>query len=239
MTGAHRIRVLRTTASTNDDAKKAAEAGEPEGLVIRALQQTAGRGREGRPWESPEGNLYCSILLRPEGGLSSYGQHSFVVALALFGTLKPLLPAVAMTLKWPNDVLIGGKKIAGILLESGPGWLVAGVGLNILHHPERALYPTTSLKAAGSALLNPEAVLERFLTQLTYWCGVIREAGFGPVRSVWLENAQKGPLAVRLPNGILEGEFLDIDEDGRLRLGLADGSERVIATGDIFFGGQT
>ena len=125
-----RIRQLAETSSTNDEAKRAAEAGEDEGLVVWALKQTAGRGRHGRLWESPEGNIYCSVLLRPDCDARHAGHYSFVAALALADTVHEFLPNAAVTLKWPNDVLVDGKKISGILLESPAaarliGWLSA------------------------------------------------------------------------------------------------------------------
>ena len=108
------LRRVPVTASTNDDAVKAAEAGEAEGLVIWALRQTAGKGRHGRAWESPEGNLYCSVLLRPKEGTREAGLYSFVAALALYDTVRQCLPVAEIALKWPNDVLVEGEKIAGI-----------------------------------------------------------------------------------------------------------------------------
>lgn len=230
-----RIRQLAVTASTNDDAKQAAEVGEAEGLVIHALRQTAGRGRHGRQWESPEGNLYCSVLLRPSGEIRTYGQYSFVAALALADTVTELLPHTKVTLKWPNDVLAGGKKISGILLESGTGWLVAGMGLNVLHHPDNTLYPSTSLKAANAAVLDSSKILKTLLAHFVRWHAVMQKEGFIPIRSAWLEKAQKGPLTLRLPDATIEGVFTDIDEHGHLILRLADGAKRVIATGDVFF----
>jgi BirA family biotin operon repressor/biotin-[acetyl-CoA-carboxylase] ligase len=234
----YRIKRLETTASTNDDAKRAAEAGEAEGLVIHALQQTAGRGRHGRTWQSPEGNLYCSVVLRPKNAPQSFGQYSFVAALALGHTVKAFLPDVAVTLKWPNDVLAGGKKISGILLESGEGYLIVGMGLNVLHHPEDALYPSTSLHAMGAGMPAVDAVRDALLGYLWHWYDVMRTIGFAPVRSAWIANAQKGQMSVKLPDGAVEGSFETIDEQGYLVLRLADQTERVIATGDVFFAPQ-
>jgi BirA family biotin operon repressor/biotin-[acetyl-CoA-carboxylase] ligase len=224
-----------TTSSTNDDAKRAAEAGEAEGLVIHALQQTAGRGRHGRTWQSPEGNLYCSVLLRPKAPVQDFGQYSFVASLALGDTVKAFIPQAAITLKWPNDVLIDGKKISGILLESDPGWLVIGMGLNVLHHPDDAHYPSTSLQACGVWTPDIDAVLDTLLTRLWYWYGVMQANGFASIRMMWLKNAQKGRVSIRQPGGDLEGIFETIDEQGHLVLRLADGTERAIATGDVFF----
>jgi len=231
----YRIRCLETTSSTNDDARNAAEAGEGEGLVVHALKQTAGRGRQGRQWESPEGNLYCSILLRPKTETRFFGQYSFVTALALADTVKAFASHVAVTLKWPNDVLANGKKISGILLESNADYLIVGIGINILHHPENVLYPATSLSALGTTEASNAIILETLLDRFWYWYGVVQRQSFGPIRAAWLENAHKGPVTVKLLDKTLQGDFIDIDEEGRLRLRLADGIEKAFTTGDVFF----
>lgn len=230
----YRIRRLAVTASTNDDVKQAAAAGEAEGLVVQAFQQTAGRGRHGRIWQSPVGNLYCSVLLRP-ANQQSFGQYSFVTSLALYDTVKAFLPDATATLKWPNDVLVNGKKISGILLEAGLDYLVVGIGLNMTHHPEDALYPSTSLSAEGAGLPEIDAVLNSLLGYLWHWHETMKTSGFPPIRAAWLHNAQKGPLTVKLPDGAVEGLFESIDEQGRIILRLADGTEKSLATGDVFF----
>ncbi|MFA5040296.1 MAG: biotin--[acetyl-CoA-carboxylase] ligase [Bdellovibrionales bacterium] len=149
---------LDATTSTNDDVKTAAEAGVPEGLVVHALAQNAGRGRLGRTWQSPEGNLYFSVLLRPPLPKRVWGNYSFVAGVAIAEAVSAILPAARVELKWPNDVLVGGKKISGILLESGEDWLVIGMGINVLHVPESPLYPTTCL-AAEKAITDETAVI--------------------------------------------------------------------------------
>jgi len=234
MTEAYRIKKLAETGSTNDDARQAAEAGDAEGLVVWALKQTAGKGRHGRIWESPEGNLYCSILLRPKEGMDLAGLYSFVAALALYDTVRLCLPVAEITLKWPNDVLVEGEKVAGILIEAGPDWLVIGIGLNVLHHPESGLYPSTSLLAVGAHDKALDDILEWLLRNLSHWCGIMQQQGFAPIRAAWLKHAVKGRLSVRLPNEMVVGEFAGLDERGNLRLYLADGSERAIASGDVF-----
>jgi BirA family biotin operon repressor/biotin-[acetyl-CoA-carboxylase] ligase len=228
-----RLRRFDTVASTNDEAKQAAAAGEPEGLVIQALRQTAGRGRQDRAWESPSGNLYVSILLRPTLPMRDIGQFSFLAALAIYDTIRAHLPAASLTLKWPNDVLAQGKKISGILIEAGEGWLVIGIGLNIAHYPKNTIWPAISLHALG-AKPDLSAVLNQTLADLDHWYDTLQRQDFAPLRAAWLERAQTGPLGVRLPEGDINGNFAGIDENGRLRLVLADGSERVIATGDVF-----
>lgn len=231
-----RIQKLELTTSTNDDVRRAAEAGEGEGegLVVVASRQSAGRGRLGRVWESPVGNLYCSTLLRPRNMPQSGAFYSFVAALAIRDVVRHFLPQSDVTLKWPNDVLVGGKKISGILLEAIGDSLIVGVGLNIGHYPETSLYPVTSLRAEGLVTATATAVLDRFLAALGVWHDVMQKQGFDPIRQAWLSHAQTGPMKVRLPHETLQGNFAGLDETGRLRLLLADGTERSISTGDVF-----
>jgi BirA family transcriptional regulator, biotin operon repressor / biotin---[acetyl-CoA-carboxylase] ligase len=237
----YRLRLLDVTASTNADAGQAAEADEAEGLVIQALRQTAGRGRQGRTWDSPEGNLYASILLRPRCSLQEAGHYSFVTALAIYDAVRAFLPKANIKLKWPNDVLVNGKKISGALLEAAPveqdvvAWLIVGIGINVLHHPENGLYPATSLAAEGVAQTESEAVLRGLLESLERWRLTLSREGFAPLRKAWLAHAQTGLLTARLPHETVEGAFQDLDERGNLILRLPDGAERAIAAGDVFF----
>jgi BirA family biotin operon repressor/biotin-[acetyl-CoA-carboxylase] ligase len=231
------IRQIAVTASTTDDAKRAAEAGEAEGLVIWALRQTAGRGRHGREWQSPEGNLYCSVLLRPKIPWQVIGRYSFVAANAMYDTVRQCLPVADITLKWPNDVLVEGQKIGGILLEIMDDALIIGIGLNVLHHPEKALYPCTSLRTAGASPKPLDEILDMLLQNIDHWYGLMQNEGFEPIRAFWLKHAATSVMTVRLPQGSVAGKFKDLDSKGNLILNLADGSERAIATGDVFVSG--
>jgi BirA family biotin operon repressor/biotin-[acetyl-CoA-carboxylase] ligase len=228
-----RIRSVDVTASTNDDVRKAVIAGEPEGFVVTAKQQMSGRGRQGRVWESPEGNLYCSILLRPKNMPQVAGLYSFVAALAVRDAVHGYLPKTFVTLKWPNDVLVGGKKISGILLEVEADALIVGIGINVAQHPDNALYPATSLAAEGIQV-DVAMLLQRLLERLQHWHDCMQSEGFAPIRAAWLEHAQKGDLTVRLPQEMVQGTFAGIDEQGRLRLQLEGGAEQSISTGDVF-----
>jgi BirA family biotin operon repressor/biotin-[acetyl-CoA-carboxylase] ligase len=228
------IRKQDVTESTNDDAKAAAEAGVPEGAVFWALSQRSGRGRRGRSWASPEGNLYCSVVLRPITNTRNYGYYSFVAALAIADIVHALLPNAVLELKWPNDVLIGGKKISGVLIEAGLGWLVIGTGINIQHFPENPLYPVTSLGSEGAALPPLEDILALLLRALGRWCDVLETQGFAPIRTAWLARARKGAMTAHLPNEVLSGTFVDLDEVGNLHLILPNGTVRCINTGDVF-----
>ncbi|HEV7370880.1 biotin--[acetyl-CoA-carboxylase] ligase [Arenibaculum sp.] len=233
--------------STSDVAKALARDGAAHGTVVTARRQEAGRGRRGRAWTSPEGNLLASIVLRPGGRPARAAQLSFVAAIAVAEALCALVPdAVAVRCKWPNDVLLDGAKVSGILLESETtaggtvDWLVVGIGVNVLHHPDDALYPTTSLRAAGAAVRGPEDVLEPLAAALDRWERRWAAQGFAPVRAAWLSVAhgRGGPVTARLDNATFQGRFADVDEDGALVIETAEGGLRRIAAGDVFFGGQ-
>ena len=232
--------------STNDMARDRAIAGADEGLVIRADRQTAGRGRRGRAWSSPEGNLYFTFLLRPACSPAMAATLSFVTVIALGDVLAELLPDRLVQHKWPNDVLIGGKKISGILLEtagSSPDrldWLIVGIGVNIVSHPDQALYPTTDLRHEGAAAISAPELLDRFLARFAVHHDTWSEGGFAALLPAWKARAAGigGDIVVRLENHTLEGRFVDLDGDGMLMLNMQDGRTRRIAAGVVFFPGQ-
>lgn len=236
MTG-WRIQKLEETTSTNDDAKRAAEAGEAEGFVVWALRQTAARGRQERKWESPQGNVACSMVLRPAGGAETYGCYSFVAALAVHDVVRARIADTSrkIRLKWPNDVLVNDRKISGILLEAGQGWLVAGIGLNVATHPQSAGYPATSLREEGAAPEPLENILNHLLERISAWSSTLSAQGFAPIRAAWLEQARRGVVTARLREETVIGEFLDLDPQGGLLLKLENGAERAISAGDVYF----
>jgi BirA family transcriptional regulator, biotin operon repressor / biotin---[acetyl-CoA-carboxylase] ligase len=233
------------TGSTNDDAADAARSGAPEGTLIWARRQTKGRGRRGRPWVSPEGNLHLSIVLRPEVAAVRAGEVAFVAALAAADACAALAPGADVRCKWPNDVLIAGRKVGGLLIESSltssgqVEWLVVGIGLNLAAHPEAVEFPATHLALhAGRAIAVEEGLstlANAFAARYRQW----REQGFAAVRAAWLARAAGlgGPIRVRLDRAELTGTFADIATDGALMLTLADGAERRITAGDVFFPG--
>lgn len=246
MTGAappspFRIVAYETVGSTNDELKQLARAGEAEGLVIYAREQTAGRGRRGRIWASPPGNLYSSTLLRPRCRAADAAQLGFVAALALADAIGELVPAVALSCKWPNDLLANGKKVAGILLESEmaggdqPDFVILGVGTNLASSPPETTYPATSLAQEGAPGIEPATMLAVFIRHLAEWLEVWWNDGFPPIRAAWLARAigLGEPIRVRLERDTLDGRFLDLDEDGALLLESA-GVRRRIAAGEIF-----
>ncbi|AWK85787.1 biotin--[acetyl-CoA-carboxylase] ligase [Azospirillum thermophilum] len=241
-----RVKAFDSVGSTNDEAKALARSGAAEGTIVWARRQETGRGRRGRNWSSPEGNLYSSVILRPGRPPAEAAQISFVAALAIAGTAAELLPdCEAVRCKWPNDVLVHGRKLSGILLESEPAadgrlaWLVLGVGINLRHFPETADYGATSLLAEGApAGTGPATLLEIYAGHLADWYGRWREHGFAPIRDAWLARARGlgQPIIVRLADRELHGTFADLDSDGVLLLDPGDGGPRQrIAAGDVFF----
>lgn len=235
-----RVLAFEVLGSTNDEAKRLAGEGAAHGTLVTARRQEAGRGRRGRGWSAPEGNLYVSAVLRPRRPGAALAQLSFAVALAAAEALPRFLPAgVEVAVKWPNDVLLDGAKAVGILLETeGADWVVAGVGINCLHHPEDTPYAATSLAAKGAASASPALVLGAFAERLAHWTERWEADGFAAVRQAWLARARGvgGPVTVRLADETLEGVFAGLDADGVLLLELPDGSRRGIGAGDVHFG---
>lgn len=221
--------------STNDEAIKRARADASEGTTILARSQSAGRGRQARSWKSLAGNLYTSILLRPPVPLARAGELSFVAALAAGETVGHF--GAEWKLKWPNDVLVRGRKIAGLLLEGEPGWVVLGIGINLAHSPELPDKPTTSLIAEGP-LVTPEQAVQVLQERLAIHYENWLQKGFSVIRTHWLAHAEGvgKPLVARLANNHEErGLFETLDADGALLLRTADGQLRRILAGDVFF----
>ncbi len=240
---AYRLVALDEVDSTNAELRRRAAAGAEQGTLVWARRQSAGRGRRGRVWSSPPGNLYCSLLLRPARPPAEVSRLCFVAALAVGEAISALLPAAASVAhKWPNDVLVGGRKVAGILLESatvGGGivdWVIVGVGVNVARHPDDTSYAATSLAAEGAEASVPD-VLGAYVGRLDPWLGRWREEGFAPVRQAWLECAEGlgRPLEVRLARETLSGIFAELDMSGALVLATAGGGRRTVSAGEVFF----
>jgi BirA family biotin operon repressor/biotin-[acetyl-CoA-carboxylase] ligase len=237
--------VRGTVGSTNEDLKRYARAGAEEGTLVVAERQTAGRGRRGRDWISPAGNLYASLLLRPGHPAGEALQVSFVAAVALAEAIAACLPPTAdVRCKWPNDVLVDDRKVAGLLLESeaddqgGLAWLIVGAGVNIVSFPplDDAAYPATSLHAAGATGIDAAAVLSAFGEAFLAWHQRWQEEGFSRVRAAWRQRAAGlgETITVRLESETVSGAFLDLDADGALLLGQATQGVRRITAGDVF-----
>jgi BirA family transcriptional regulator, biotin operon repressor / biotin---[acetyl-CoA-carboxylase] ligase len=242
-----RLLELATVGSTNDVARDLAEAGEPAGLFVRAECQTAGRGRQGRVWQSPPGNLYASLLLRPSRPAAEVASLSLVVALALAEAVELLTAgSVRPSLKWPNDVQVDGAKLAGILLETthdqrgGCAWLIVGVGANVGWAPAGDLpYAATCLAALGARSVSPRRLLaglaETLHPQLELW----DREGFAALRAGWLARAAGlGRLAEVRVGGeeLVRGRLLDVDGAGALRLERADGTAVALSAGEVVLG---
>ena len=237
---------LDEAGSTNDEAKARAAEGAPDGTVVWARRQRAGRGRQGRAWHSPPGNLFLSVVLRPACEARAVAQLSFVTALAVADLVDDLLPGRRARCKWPNDVLVDGGKVGGILLESALGprrrvdWVVLGTGVNLVHHPGLgAPRPSASLVGAGAAPLAPEEALSRLLAALARRCADWRARGFAGIRSAWLDRAHGLGESVTVANGgrRYTGLFEGLDADGALVLMEEDAVRRRVAAGEVFFGG--
>jgi len=236
-------RYVERIGSTSDALKEAAADFAPDGTAISAGEQTAGRGRYGRRWASPPGNLYMSLLLRDVGPLRSAAQLSFVAAVAMGEAIAALTPeCVAVRFKWPNDVLANDAKVAGVLLESGgaPGepWVIVGTGVNLSSHPSDTDFPATDLTAAG-ARVTPPALAAAYLAAFAAWRRRWRDQGFAPVRAAWLAGASHRGGRVRLKLAAREprdGRFVDLGEDGAL-LFEPDGRGAVerISAGEVHF----
>jgi len=229
-----------TLGSTNAEALALARARERGPLWITAKSQSAGRGRRGNAWVSAPGNLYASLLLTEPSAPRDAPQLSFVAALAVHDALSRAAPplAPALKVKWPNDLLLGGDKLAGILIEgeSQPNFTVAiGIGVNCVSHPSNTDHPATDLAAAGAAR-TPEQVLAALAPAMSERLAQWRSGqGFASVRADWLKRAAGigEEIRVRLPERELAGRFRGLDEAGRLLLEGPDGTETVIA-GDVF-----
>jgi BirA family biotin operon repressor/biotin-[acetyl-CoA-carboxylase] ligase len=232
------LRAHDTLGSTNAEALRLAREGERGPLWVVARRQTAGRGRRGRVWVSEPGNLYASLLLTAPAPCERWPQLSFVAALAIHDAVATvatqLAPAIAI--KWPNDLLLAGGKVAGILLEGEGGEVVTiGIGINCAHHPAGTERPATDLAAAGAAV-SPERMLEALsgamVGRLAQWQG---GDGFAVVRADWLARAAGigDEVLVRLADRDLRGRFEAIDAAGSLVLRLASGAITTIAAGDV------
>jgi len=228
--------------STNDEAKRQAAAGAADSTLITARAQTHGRGRQGRSWISGTGNVLCSLILRPACPPRLAAQLSFVTALAVADALRPLLPsAIPIALKWPNDVLVAGRKVSGILLESATtpegrlDWLVIGVGINVADGPGDAAVGVALADLGVTA--SADDVIERFGAAFATWQDRWRRDGFAPIRAAWLAQAygRHEPVTTTLGQQKLTGRFLDLDPDGGLVLELAEGGRRTIAGGEVYF----
>lgn len=229
------IRTIRDTLSTNDEVLALAQAGVAEGVWIRAEQQRGGRGRQGKAWVSPPGNLYASTLVRLQPHDPPAPSLALVAAVAVAETAEAF--GVPAQIKWPNDLLVDGAKLSGILLERADDAVVVGIGVNLAHHPEDIDRPATSLSAILGHAPEPDTFIAALGDAFARWLYRWRAEGLAPVRTRWLEKAHSHgtALTARLPDGTsLDGLFDGLDATGALRLRLADGHVHVIHAADVF-----
>lgn len=241
-----RLHIFEALDSTNAEALRRIEAGAQPIEVIWAREQTAGRGRDGRSWVSPPGNLYATFVVRAEPGRPS-PQLAFVAALAAGDAILALCaPPCDLRYKWPNDILISGRKAAGILIECSTGKrghdrLAIGIGINVEHVPDGTAWPATCLRAETGAAVTVEALLERlaetFAARLESW----RKEGFPRLRADWMARAfgVGERLSARLPGGaVYDGTFHELDPDGALVLDLGAQGLRSIPAGEVMLAGR-
>ena len=231
------LKAFEELDSTNAEARRLAGAGETGPLWISAAHQSAGRGRRGRAWDSGAGNLAATLLIRPRRPLAEWPQLSFAAAIAAADMAAHFAPQSHVAVKWPNDVLGDGRKLAGILLETAGEMLVIGIGVNLAACPEGIEFPAISLAALGTKPPPPSEALALLATGFAGWYEVWQTSGFDPIRDAWLARAAGlgQRIRARLANRELSGVFEGIDGDGALLLNEA-GRTRAIAAGDVFFG---
>ncbi|OAG72741.1 biotin--[acetyl-CoA-carboxylase] synthetase [Gluconobacter japonicus] len=234
-----RFEFYETLGSTSDLLKEKAEAGAQEKLAIQAFAQTSGRGTRGRSWVDPGGNLAISLLFRPEKSTDFLAAIPFLTALSIYETARQFSSGEAdFMLKWPNDLLLSERKMAGVLIEAGGSadhkWVVVGIGANLRQAPQ---IEGRKLSALSEVAVAPDpAVFGRSLTlQMDHWIAIWEAQGFAPIREAWLERAHPvgRHLAVQRGETYISGSFSGLDEQGRLFLALPNGETIPVVTGDI------
>jgi BirA family biotin operon repressor/biotin-[acetyl-CoA-carboxylase] ligase len=236
--------------STNDEVRHLLEDTDERGpLWLRAESQTGGRGRHGRAWTSVKGNLYTSGLfpISPEPLFGA--QLGFAAALSIAEAIDVYAPQAEITLKWPNDVLVGSAKISGILLETGQtdgqGWVIVGIGINLLSHPKDTPYPATHLleHMSEADLSGPEpkftgadAVLALLSARFEYWRETLMQEGFAQLGQAWTDRAQGlGERAnIRLADRSFEARLIGLGPNGELQVQRDNGTIENIFAGDVF-----
>jgi BirA family biotin operon repressor/biotin-[acetyl-CoA-carboxylase] ligase len=223
--------------STTMEALALARAGERGPLWVVAGRQSAGRGRRGRGWVSEAGNLFASLLLTDPAPPEHWPELSFVAALAVHDAVAELTKPrkLQLAIKWPNDLLLGGSKFAGILIEGEGAGVAVGIGVNCASHPADTDFPATDLAAAGAEIVAATLFGElsaKMLGRLAQWN---RGEHFSTIRTDWLARAAGlgQAIRVRLPERELSGTFETLDDTGRLVLLLPDGGRTTIAAGDV------
>ena len=232
---------IDVATSSSDLAWQAAAEGAPAGTAFLVGEQTAGRGRRGTGWSSARGGMYLSVILRPQADASTLWGLSFVAALAIRKTIAERLPDQEVGLKWPNDVVVAGGKICGLLLEARDGAVVIGTGVNIAPVPAvpGARLPAISLRDLGDAAATPAMLAEAYATRLLAGAASWERDGFSAVRLEWLRHCAHIGARMKVITGgagsdvTVEGDFVDLGTDGALVLRDDKDAERRITTGDV------
>jgi len=244
--GGYHLYTFETLPNTMDKAHELAKEGAAHGTLVLAQNQTEGRGRRGSVWVAPPGNLNLSVILRPEFLAAQLPFLSFALCVAMGHALLPFLPDQGMlAYKWPNDLLLDGKKVGGCLLEvelgkswtGQPAWVVGGVGLNMQHHPSDLPYPATSL-AEQSVVTDQASLLSRFCCELFELLSVLQAQGFSPIQRAWMARSWGVGKRVRVttnPGRFYEGVVQGVDGDGCLIVQDDKFRKQRIATGEVFF----
>ncbi len=258
----YRLAAFDTIGSTNAEALKRAQAGDGGGLWLVSKRQESGRGRRGRPWSTEEGNLAATLLVIGDYGLSRAATLGFVAGLSLSDALGAFLPGHTVSigvdgadgggpagekarieLKWPNDVLANGAKLAGILLElallpDGRFAAAVGIGVNVVSHPPDLPYPATDVATIAGPVRAEDVFLalsDAWLDNAALWD---EGRGLARLRERWLERASGlgGPVAVRIGGEVVRGTFETIDADCRFVIRRSDGSMLSVTAGEVHFG---
>ncbi|WP_339047375.1 biotin--[acetyl-CoA-carboxylase] ligase [Candidatus Mesenet endosymbiont of Phosphuga atrata] len=222
-------------SSTNLEAIQMAKKGALDGTIVLADVQSSGRGRHGKDWISPKGNLYASIIIRDKTNVTQLTHFTFITAVAVGNTLLALSANLDLKYKWPNDILVNNKKIAGILLETeaNASWLVIGIGINILSSPEYAvsLSQVCNLNISNLTLLkelinNFDRIRQRWLSE-----------GFLSIRKMWLERAYMvdSSINIKIGSNLYSGIFSDIDQEGRIVISTHDNNLISLESGEVFY----
>jgi BirA family biotin operon repressor/biotin-[acetyl-CoA-carboxylase] ligase len=234
-----------TIGSTNDEAKRMAADSADDLTLLWSKEQTTGRGRRERDWVSKPGNLYSTFILRPDKSAQELAQASFISPLAVAEMVLAFDDTADVRFKWPNDVLLNGKKIAGILLEAGPitqnqsDWIVAGCGVNLALHPADTRYPAGSIAEELGQEVEVEAALTTYAEAFLKWYQIWLSAGFDQLKAAWLKRAHGlgDPLQIDTGAEVVAGGFAGLGDTGELLLKVKD-DIRSISAGDVRAVGQ-
>ncbi|WP_123040768.1 biotin--[acetyl-CoA-carboxylase] ligase [Cohnella candidum] len=239
-----RLKLFDDVGSTQDELRKLAEEGAPQGTLVVAERQTQGRGRMGRSWLSPAGKgVWMSLLLRPEIPLPLTPQLTLLAAVALSRAIARVVP-LEIGIKWPNDLLVNGKKISGILLESSAEderlkYVIVGMGISANldpeDYPEELLDKAVSLKMASGQTIDRSRLIAAVMDEFERLYDLYRDRGFAPIRSLWEAHSVTlgRPAVLRTPQGTVEGVPVSLDESGGLKVRLANGETKTVFSAEF------